>query len=115
MAPPWHSSKGLNEGRNRTLPQFAASCRFCFGPQVPICCARTIRARLPDRFNAVRSSLSSGYDPFVQARVWVTIKPKYVNMADINISRLSDRPASAQTDQGPHSAEPIWDLIELLF
>jgi DNA-binding MarR family transcriptional regulator len=36
-------------------------------------------------------------------------------MADINISSLSDRPGSGQTDQGAHSAEPIWDLIELLF
>jgi DNA-binding MarR family transcriptional regulator len=35
-------------------------------------------------------------------------------MADINISSLSGHPASAQADQG-HSAEPIWDIIELLF
>src|SRR3954465_4994721 len=36
-------------------------------------------------------------------------------MADINISSLSNRSAAAQADQGSHSAEPIWDLIELLF
>ena len=36
-------------------------------------------------------------------------------MADINISSLSDRAASAQAEQGAQSAEPIWDLIELLF
>jgi DNA-binding MarR family transcriptional regulator len=36
-------------------------------------------------------------------------------MADINISSLSNRSAAAQPDQGPHSAEPIWDIIELLF
>jgi DNA-binding MarR family transcriptional regulator len=36
-------------------------------------------------------------------------------MADINISSLSSRSAAAQADQGPHSAEPIWDIIELLF
>src|SRR3954451_19624246 len=36
-------------------------------------------------------------------------------MADINISRLSDRPAAPQAGQGPHSDEPIWDIIELLF
>jgi DNA-binding MarR family transcriptional regulator len=36
-------------------------------------------------------------------------------MADINISRLSDRPASAQAGQGSLSDEPIWDIIELLF
>src|SRR5881392_3771333 len=36
-------------------------------------------------------------------------------MADINISSLSSRSAVAQADQGSHSAEPIWDIIELLF
>ena len=36
-------------------------------------------------------------------------------MADINILSLSDRAGAAQADQGGHSAEPIWDLIELLF
>jgi DNA-binding MarR family transcriptional regulator len=36
-------------------------------------------------------------------------------MADINISSLSGRPGSAQDDQGSHPAEPIWDIIELLF
>jgi len=36
-------------------------------------------------------------------------------MADINISSLSSRSAVTQTDQGSHSAEPIWDIIELLF
>jgi DNA-binding MarR family transcriptional regulator len=36
-------------------------------------------------------------------------------MADINISSLSNRSATAPADQGPHSAEPIWDIIELLF
>src|SRR5258707_13333810 len=35
-------------------------------------------------------------------------------MADINISSLSGHSAAAQADQG-HSAEPIWDIIELLF
>src|SRR5262249_46914841 len=27
-----------------------------------------------------------GYDPFVLSALWVTIKPKYVNMADVNLS-----------------------------
>jgi DNA-binding MarR family transcriptional regulator len=36
-------------------------------------------------------------------------------MADINISSLSSRSGVAQADQGSHSAEPIWDIIELLF
>jgi DNA-binding MarR family transcriptional regulator len=36
-------------------------------------------------------------------------------MADINISSLSSRSATAQADQGSIPAEPIWDIIELLF
>jgi DNA-binding MarR family transcriptional regulator len=36
-------------------------------------------------------------------------------MADINISSLSNRLAPAAPDQGSHSVEPIWDIIELLF
>jgi DNA-binding MarR family transcriptional regulator len=55
------------------------------------------------------------YDPFAKKRLLVTIKPKYVNMADINISSLSDRSTPSSTDQGSHPAEPIWDIIELLF
>jgi DNA-binding MarR family transcriptional regulator len=37
-------------------------------------------------------------------------------MADINISSVSsDRPTTAQAGQGASLAEPIWDIIELLF
>src|ERR1700750_1844296 len=36
-------------------------------------------------------------------------------MADINISSLAERGGAAQTEQGSHSTEPIWDIIELLF
>jgi DNA-binding MarR family transcriptional regulator len=36
-------------------------------------------------------------------------------MADINISSLPERPPAAQAEPGPNGAEPIWDLIELLF
>jgi DNA-binding MarR family transcriptional regulator len=36
-------------------------------------------------------------------------------MADINILSLSSRSDVAQADQGSHSAEPLWDIIELLF
>jgi DNA-binding MarR family transcriptional regulator len=36
-------------------------------------------------------------------------------MADINILSLSDRSANAQGGQSAQSAEPIWDIIELLF
>lgn len=43
----------------------------------------------------------------------VTNKPKYVNMADINV-RASRIPLAGQ-DSTPPDAEPVWDLIELLF
>ena len=36
-------------------------------------------------------------------------------MADINLSPLSERSATAEADPAAHSAEPIWDIIELLF
>jgi DNA-binding MarR family transcriptional regulator len=36
-------------------------------------------------------------------------------MADINISSLADRTGAAQAEARSHSAEPIWDIIELLF
>jgi DNA-binding MarR family transcriptional regulator len=36
-------------------------------------------------------------------------------MADINISSLPSRPAAAQAGPSTAAAEPIWDLIELLF
>ena len=36
-------------------------------------------------------------------------------MADINISSLADRAGTVPSEQGGHAAEPIWDLIELLF
>ena len=50
----------------------------------------------------------------------VTIKPKYVNMADImadislTTSDASPRPAAAEL-RPPSRREPYWDLIELLF
>ncbi len=57
------------------------------------------------------------HDHFAKARHWVTNKPKYVNMADINLS-AARRPAAAdpagKAGAGP-AGEPIWDLIELLF
>jgi len=36
-------------------------------------------------------------------------------MADINISSLSDRSTPAEAGEGAAAAEPIWDIIELLF
>lgn len=43
----------------------------------------------------------------------VTNKPKYVNMADINVR--ASRGPSVGEDSAPPDAEPVWDLIELLF
>jgi DNA-binding MarR family transcriptional regulator len=36
-------------------------------------------------------------------------------MADINLTSLSDRSADALAEPRPDAAEPIWDIIELLF
>ena len=45
----------------------------------------------------------------------VTIAPKYVNMADINLTPAR-RPLGVEAATRPGAAgEPIWDLIELLF
>ena len=49
----------------------------------------------------------------MQVSLNVTNKPKYVNMADINV-RASHGPSVAE-DSAPPDAEPVWDLIELLF
>jgi DNA-binding MarR family transcriptional regulator len=53
-------------------------------------------------------------------RGFCNIKTKYVNMADINVSKhaaagasLADRPAAAGASTG--ATEPVWDIIELLF
>jgi DNA-binding MarR family transcriptional regulator len=54
------------------------------------------------------------HDHFAKAWQWVTNKPKYVNMADINLTAAARRPAPSEAD--PRSTgEPTWDLIELLF
>jgi DNA-binding MarR family transcriptional regulator len=61
---------------------------------------------------------ASAHDHFVQQASEVTINPKYVNMADINLSTKSATAESnvAQRSGGTGgSTEPIWDIIELLF
>jgi DNA-binding MarR family transcriptional regulator len=60
----------------------------------------------------VRSPRAIAHDHFVCMAVGVTIKQKYVNMADIIFSSQSREPAARD---GTHEGEPIWDLIELLF
>jgi DNA-binding MarR family transcriptional regulator len=52
------------------------------------------------------------HDHFAKAWHWVTNKPKYVNMADINVTTPVRRTAAG--DPGI-AAEPLWDVIELLF
>jgi DNA-binding MarR family transcriptional regulator len=54
-----------------------------------------------------------GNDPFADRPFGVTIKPKYVNMADVIIS--ADRPVPGDAGTSPALDEPIWDVIELLF
>ncbi len=36
-------------------------------------------------------------------------------MADVNLTAISSRPASAEADGGSAADEPLWDVIELLF
>jgi DNA-binding MarR family transcriptional regulator len=55
-------------------------------------------------------TLKGAHDPFATVDIGVTIVSKYVNMADINVTALKQR----QPAQNP-GAEPVWDLIELLF
>jgi DNA-binding MarR family transcriptional regulator len=52
------------------------------------------------------------HDHFAKAWHRVTNKPKYVNMADINVTTPVRR--TAPGDPGV-AAEPLWDVIELLF
>jgi DNA-binding MarR family transcriptional regulator len=54
------------------------------------------------------------HDRFAKTPHRVTNKPKYVNMADINVTVPGRRPAAAEPDAKP-AAEPSWDVIELLF
>ena len=58
------------------------------------------------------------HDHFAKARHWVTNKPKYVNMTDINLTAAPRRPSQADADpksEPKPAGEPIWDVIELLF
>jgi DNA-binding MarR family transcriptional regulator len=55
------------------------------------------------------------HDPFAKTCIWVTIQPKYVNMADIIITSPSGRPSSREDAPVPPPEEPTWDIIELLF
>ena len=52
------------------------------------------------------------HDPVANIAYLVTIKPKYVNMTDINVSTLWL--AAAEADSAKQR-KAIWDLIELLF
>jgi DNA-binding MarR family transcriptional regulator len=55
---------------------------------------------------------TTAHDHFVEPCFEVTIKRKYVNMADIIFSSSAKRQGASE--DRPES-EPIWDLIELLF
>ena len=45
----------------------------------------------------------------------VTNKPKYVNMADINLAAGKVRPPRQESENASAAGEPQWDVIELLF
>src|SRR5438477_2091987 len=57
---------------------------------------------------------TSPHDPFAKVPPLVTIKPKYVNMADVTALPAS-RTAGAEPGRPGETDEPIWDVIELLF
>jgi DNA-binding MarR family transcriptional regulator len=57
----------------------------------------------------------SEHDPFVEGCLGVTIRQKYVNMADIIFSDGTLRAGTTARTQGSAETEPTWDLIELLF
>src|SRR5947209_10853660 len=59
--------------------------------------------------------MASEHDPFAKASAGVTIKQKYVNMADIIFSQTGKRAAVQEDRPAVVEGEPIWDLIELLF
>ena len=104
-------SKGLRHGISPSAPGGAsAAARFASGPSPDMfwpvrTCARCgpAESRPEPRF---------GHDPFVEACSGVTIKPKYVNMADIIFSRDAGQSAAAtrprrrrgRADLGPDRA-----------
>src|ERR1700730_10468649 len=52
------------------------------------------------------------------ARSFVTLNPRYGNMADINLQGMAAKPESMGTDEpsaAPGGRELRWDIIELLF
>ncbi len=55
------------------------------------------------------------HDPFAKGHGRVTNESKYVNMADITVSVPPDRRAPAEPAEPGTAAEPLWDVIELLF
>jgi DNA-binding MarR family transcriptional regulator len=65
----------------------------------------------------MRASRLFAHDPFVITALWVTNKPKYVNMADINVTLVPDRSTALESDEKAPVLNdvPAWDLIELLF
>jgi DNA-binding MarR family transcriptional regulator len=66
----------------------------------------------------IGSKHPNGHDPFVSDGFFVTNKPKYVNMADVNFRPKSHVAGTAATGPGegaPKGLTPAWDIIELLF
>jgi DNA-binding MarR family transcriptional regulator len=46
---------------------------------------------------------------------WVTNQPKYVNMADINLTGVKRQPVPIGSAEPVPTGEPMWEIIELLF
>ena len=61
------TNKRIHRGRNRICPDLRPLAAFASGLKSRYVRPRTIRARLPGRFNAERSNPFGRYDPFVRA------------------------------------------------
>jgi len=85
---------------------FASGLKSRYGPD-------SSEPGLRDRRNRCRSGSVREHDHFVLTVLRITNRPKYVNMADINLSASKDR--SPRDEAGTVPDEPMWDLIELLF
>jgi DNA-binding MarR family transcriptional regulator len=64
---------------------------------------------------AIAAPTRSGGALFGGSVHWVTIEPKYVNMADVILDVSADLPAARQLVAENAGDAPIWDIIELLF
>src|SRR4051812_43824385 len=67
-------------------------------------------------YRSVRTARPRKFEYFVSMVSFVTLNPRYVNMADVNFSNKSSSSAEATTAPAAgQSGGRRWDIIELLF